>query len=115
MDPIIKGDNTITWGTGTLYSLGHVQKITNTETGEEVLITGNNGNTVAAILFDTHGEYEVEVICKSGDTYPVRGADVTICGQAECTVKERVQNWENKGAAKLTLKATCYSFNYSEA
>ena len=110
-NPIIKGDNTITWGTGDVFSLGYVQKVTDLTTGEVTEILDNDGDTAAAVISNIHGEFSVECILKSGDVIPEIGDDLEIGGKTECVCLNAEKMWENKGALKLNIKATRFAFS----
>jgi len=106
----IKGDTTIIWGTGEGYSsMGHVQRVRDLLTGEEVEISDGDGEAAAAVLFNSRNELEVEFIVKTGDQLPTRGGSIQIGGLAS-VVTERERAWEAKGAMKCVIKAKRWSF-----
>jgi DNA/RNA endonuclease YhcR with UshA esterase domain len=106
----IKGDSTVLWGTagGTTIS-GIIVSVRDQLTGEMVEIPDEVGFTVTVVFFNDRDECEVQLIVKTSVPDLKRGDAVTIAGIDNCLVTEREVNWEQKGARKLTVKATRWS------
>jgi hypothetical protein len=109
-NPVIKGDNTVLWGTGSGTTLaGIIVRVRNMLTGEMEKVTDENGFTIAKIYFDDQNQCEVEMIVRTSYPTLARGDAVTIMGNATCLVDEYEKVWEQKAVRKYTLKATAYA------
>ncbi len=107
--PVIKGNNTVLWGTGSAYSTAIVVSARDQLTGEMVEVSDNVGFTISAIFFNDKHECEVEIIIETAAPTLARGDQVTMCGNANCLVMEAEIMWEQKGVRKYRLKATKFN------
>lgn len=108
----IKGDTSVVWGVRGKAGdsiAGILQSVRNQLTGEMVEIADEDGFTVAKIFFNHKNELEVTVLVKTSFPVFARGDTVSIGGVTNAMVDDFEKQWENKGVAKYTLKATAYS------
>jgi len=107
---VIKGDNTVLWGTASGTTLaGIIVRVRNQLTGEMVEVPDENGFAVAVIFFNDKNECEVEMIIQTSAPSIPRGTVCTIMGIENCISNDYEQVWEQKGVRKYTLKATAYA------
>jgi len=103
----IKGNSTILWGaSGGTTIAGIIVSVRDQLTGEMVEIPDEVGFTTTVVFFNDKHECEVQLIVSSSVPTLARGDSVTIAGISGCLVTETEVNWEQKGARKLTVKAT---------
>lgn len=108
--PVIRGDNTLLWGTSSGTTLaGIIVRVRNQLSGEMVEVPDENGFAAAAIYFNDKNECEVEMIVKSSYPTLVRGDSVTIMGITGCLVDTYEKVWEQKGVRKYNVKATKFT------
>jgi hypothetical protein len=106
--PTIKGDNTVLFGSAGAYATGIITSASK-RTGSEVLeVKDNNGFTVAAIYFDHKNECQFEMIVQTAAPTLAIADQVTICGVANCLVKDIEQMWANTDVRKYRVTATKY-------
>ncbi len=107
--PVIKGDNTVLWGTGGTYSTAIVVSARDHLTGEIVEVSDNNGFASSVVLFNDKNECEVQIIVQTAAPSIARGDAVTVCGHAGCVATDTELMWEQKGVRKYTLRATKFA------
>ncbi len=110
-NPTIKGDNTILWGAGGVYTAsgcGHVTTGSKELTGEKVEIKDKDGATVAVIFFDAKHNVSFEAIVSTAAPALARGDFATICGAASCLIDTVTELWANNEARKYRVTATKY-------
>src|SRR4051812_17700426 len=108
----IRGDTSVLWGVrGKAGSsvAGILQSVRNQLTGEMVEIPDEDGFTISAVFFNHKNELECSVLVKTSFPVFARGDVVEIGGVTNAMVNDFEKNWENKGVAKYTLKATAFS------
>lgn len=110
-NPVIRGDNTVLWGTSGVYSgsgAGFITTGRKRATAEKLEIKDNNGFTVATIYFDNKTECEFEMIVKTAAPTLAIGDGLTICGVAYALVDDFEEMWAQADVRKLRVKATNY-------
>jgi len=110
-NPVIKGDSTILWGTGSVYSGGLVVSATLTKNAEAQEVADTNGFAAAVVFFNNKQDIECEIIIQTAAPSIEIGDAVSICGVTGCIVQPGgfQQMWEQKGVRKCRLKATKYT------
>ena len=109
--PTIKGDNTVLWGAGGVYSgsgVGYVLKGSKKATGEKVEVKDKDGFTVAVIYFDDKKNVSFEMIVKTAAPEINRGDGLTICGVAYCLCDDIEELWDNGNVRRVVVNATNY-------
>jgi len=109
MAEVIKGNNTIIWGSGDGASVGKVQSATKKLGGDKVELLDENGEVFSVIYFNDKNECEFEAIMLSSVTPPVRGDSITIGGLAGCLVDDVELKWVNNNAQMISIRATKYA------
>jgi hypothetical protein len=96
--PVIKGDNTILWGTsaGTTMA-GLIVSVKDQLTGEIVEVPDDNGFATSVVFFNDKHECEADMIIQTAAPTLARGTFVTIMGNANCMVTDITITWEQKG------------------
>ena len=107
--PVIKGDNTVVWGSGGVYSTGIIVSGSKQTTADKVEVKDNNGFVVAAIYFDQKNKCDFEMIVQTSAPTLAVGDQITICGVANCLVDELDEKWAQNDVRKFSVKATKYS------
>lgn len=108
MAEIIKGNITITWGTGDAGGEGKVQSASKKTGSEKIELKDENGETFSVIYFDEKKQCEFTAIVLTG-TLPAIGDTITIGGTTNCLVDEVDENWANNNAKMMTVRATKYA------
>lgn len=109
MAAVIKGNNTIVWGSGDGASLGKVQSSTKKTGSDKVELLDENGEVFTVVYFNTKNECQFEAIFLSSVTLPVIGDAISIGGVAACIVDTIEEKWDNKNAKMFTITATKYA------
>ena len=110
LNPTIRGNNLIVWGTDELDPQGNIGIITrgnSKRTSDKVEIKDNNGYTVTVVYFNERNETSIEIVYQGTATLPEIGDDVTIAG-IPCICDNTEIVWEQAGVKKFTLNATKY-------
>lgn len=110
-NPVIRGDNTILWGAGGVFSgtgAGIIQTGRKRKNCEKVEIKDVNGFTVAVVYFDNKTELEFEMYVKTAAPAINEGDGLTICGVAYALVDEVEEMWANNDGRKYRVRATNY-------
>jgi len=106
--PVIKGDNTVVWGSNGVYSTGIIVSGSKQLSGEKMEVKDNNGFVVAAIYFDDKNQCDFEMIVQTAAPDLARGDQITICGLLNCLVDETDEKWAQNDVRKFSVKATKY-------
>lgn len=108
----IKGDNTILWGAGGVYTAsgcGFVTSGSKELTGEKIEIKDKDGFTVAVVWFDDKKNLVFEAIISTAAPELERGDAATICGVAYALIDTVTEIWANNDARKYRVTATNYT------
>lgn len=109
MAAVIKGNNTITWGSGSAGGSGKVQSSTRKLGTDKVELVDENGEVFSVVYFNAKNECEFEAILLSAVTLPAIGDTITIGGIALCLVDSIEEKWTNNNAKMFTIRATKYA------
>lgn len=108
--PVIKGNNTVLWGTGGLYGTGEIVESGSTRlTGDKLEIEDNDGFVVTAIFFNDKHECSFSMVVKTTVPTLKRGDAITIGGVADALVDDMETVWERRDVRKVRVNATKYS------
>lgn len=106
--PTIKGNNLITWGTGSAGGLAVVQSASVKRGGEKVELYDEDGDTFCVIYFDDNNECEFEAIMQTDVTPPERGTTISIGGVTTALVDDYEIRYQNRDAVRLMVRAKAY-------
>ena len=109
MAELIKGNQSLEWGTAEGGGTGFVQSAKAKLGGEKLELKDEAGETVAVVYFDEKNECEFEALAQSGVTLPGRGDTISIGGVSNCLVDEVEEMWDNKNVKKFSVRATKYA------
>lgn len=105
----IKGNNTITWGAGSVSTMGKIQSGTKKLGGDKVELLDENGEVFCVVYFNDKNECEFEAIFLSSVVLPARGDQITIAGVVNALVDDIEEKWANNNAKMFTIRATKYA------
>lgn len=111
INPVIRGDNTLLWGTNGVYNgtgAGLILSGSKQLTGEKHEVQDNNGATVAVLFFDNKTTCRFEMIVKTAAPALARGDGITICGVAYALIDDVEEVWAQRDNRKLRVTATNY-------
>jgi len=108
--PIIKGDNTVVFGSGGVYTTGIiVTTASNKLDGDMLEIKDNNGFVVAVIFYNDKNELSFEMIVQTTAPTLKRGDVITIAGVATAIVKDTELKYTQDNVQKFAVNATSYA------
>ena len=107
--PRIYGNQAIQWGAGGLVTgMGIVQGGDVDETGQDLEVADEDGETEAYIQFNDKDEASIEVVITTGSV-PSRGDLVSGAGLVNAIVKGFKKTYKNNDVARGTLTMTKFS------
>lgn len=108
--PLIKGDNTVLFGTADFYTgSGIIQSGDLTLDGDMLEVQDENGFVVAVIYYNDKKEITFEMVVKTAAPELERGDELTVAGVIGALVKSTKLMWKNNDVRKYSVTATYYS------
>ena len=106
--PVIKGDNTIVWGSDGVYSSGIITSGRKRRSAQKTQIADNNGFTVTVIYFDHNNQCEFEAVVQTAVPSLEIGDQIEIGGVTGALIDDIETMWENTREKKYRVVATAY-------
>jgi hypothetical protein len=114
--PVIRGDNTVLFGSEGVYTGNGIITGGNKRlNGEKLEVADETGYIVAVIYFNEKNECSFEMIVKTAAPDLERGDEIEICGVAACLVDDTELIFANKDVQKFRVNATKYAGIAAEA
>lgn len=108
-NPVIKGDNTVLFGSGGYYSGNGIVVSGNKKlSGDKLEVKDENGYVVATIYFNDKNEFSFEMIVKTAAPDLDRGDQITVAGVVNALVDDTEEMWKQDDVRRVRVNATRY-------